>query len=578
MPAFQSLINLFSNHQVNNEEETVLNKMYLSSRLLLAISSVLLFSLAISMVVMTQYILAGIMLVLLASSIVFYYLLGSKKSSRSSSVFYMVFSAVVILFGVFSIENSAGILLILIFPAISLLTLGRKKGGLVSVLFFFLSFALIFFLQDIHFFNASFNVNVIIIALAGYMIIHFLVYLMKEIYSENMDRQEKKIEKAVAEVYSRDEFISKLSHQIRTPLNNIMVMSNLLNESQLDDKTKDYFDTILASTNNLVNVVNDIVRVSNIEIKDIKQNKINFNLYTTIDNTVNLYSNQNDESIEINLQCPLEIKKNNILGDPIKVKQVFLNIIENIIKTNSRTKTKIDINLGVINEDETTLQLRFDISCNKSIHIEKNTDTELSTDNLGKVGKRIFQNDLIISKRIIEANKGRLKIDVKDMSTIFTFILPFKKTSKDKKSEVSNEASSSAQKGRKSVHIEDSSVLLVEDNLINQKIVILSLNKLVKNIDIANNGKEALDKFGSSRYDIILMDIQMPVMDGIVATKKIREIEASTNTHTPIIAITANALSGDRENCIAAGMNDYISKPFQVEELIGKMKNLLTQD
>jgi len=98
----------------------------------------------------------------------------------------------------------------------------------------------------------------------------------------------------------------------------------------------------------------------------------------------------------------------------------------------------------------------------------------------------------------------------------------------------------------------------------------------VKNIEIANNGKEALDRFGTSRFDIILMDIQMPIMNGIVTTRKIREIEASTNTHTPIIAITANALQGDREECIAAGMDDYLSKPFQIEVLIQKMKRLLS--
>ena len=127
------------------------------------------------------------------------------------------------------------------------------------------------------------------------------------------------------------------------------------------------------------------------------------------------------------------------------------------------------------------------------------------------------------------------------------------------------------------VELKDSNVMLVEDNLINQKIVVLSIQKLVKNIDIANNGKEALDKFGSTKYDLILMDIQMPVMDGILATKKIRELEASTDKHTPIIAITANALAGDKENCLAAGMNDYISKPFQPEMLIQKMRNLLAR-
>ena len=128
----------------------------------------------------------------------------------------------------------------------------------------------------------------------------------------------------------------------------------------------------------------------------------------------------------------------------------------------------------------------------------------------------------------------------------------------------------------KNQQLEDANVLLVEDNSINQKIVILSLKNKVKSIDVANNGKEALDKFGTTKYDIILMDIQMPVMNGIIATKKIRELELSTNMQTPIIAITANALSGDKEACLAAGMNEYISKPFQVEVLLQKMRNLLT--
>jgi len=119
---------------------------------------------------------------------------------------------------------------------------------------------------------------------------------------------------------------------------------------------------------------------------------------------------------------------------------------------------------------------------------------------------------------------------------------------------------------------------LVEDNLINQKIVLLSLKNIIGNIDVALNGKEALDKFGCAKYDLILMDIQMPVMDGITATKKIREIEQSSLSHTPIIAITANALSGDKEICLAAGMNDYISKPFQIEVLVQKMKDLLAEE
>jgi CheY-like chemotaxis protein len=172
-----------------------------------------------------------------------------------------------------------------------------------------------------------------------------------------------------------------------------------------------------------------------------------------------------------------------------------------------------------------------------------------------------------------------LLVDSLINATIFSFFLIFNKSTTAPVFEPKDHQPADLGKpelNAVSVDLKDSNILLVEDNLINQKIVILSIQKLVKNIDVANNGKEALDKFGTSKYDIILMDIQMPVMDGILATKKIREIESSTNHHTPIIAITANALAGDKENCLAAGMNDYISKPFQPEVLVQKIRNLLT--
>ena len=120
--------------------------------------------------------------------------------------------------------------------------------------------------------------------------------------------------------------------------------------------------------------------------------------------------------------------------------------------------------------------------------------------------------------------------------------------------------------------LKDVNILLVEDNSINQKITLLTLKPLVNNIDTATNGKEALDKFGTSNYDLILMDILMPVMSGLVAAEKIRALEGTTNAHVPIIAITANAMLGDKERCLSAGMDDYISKPFQPSALIEKIK------
>jgi CheY-like chemotaxis protein len=130
---------------------------------------------------------------------------------------------------------------------------------------------------------------------------------------------------------------------------------------------------------------------------------------------------------------------------------------------------------------------------------------------------------------------------------------------------------------REKVHkeLKDINILFVEDNLINQKITLLTLKPLVNIIDTASNGKEAIERLNASKYDLILMDIVMPVMDGIITAEKIREMESGSDTHVPIIAITANAMIGDKEKCLSAGIDEYLSKPFQPAVLIEKIKQLL---
>jgi FOG: CheY-like receiver len=386
----------------------------------------------------------------------------------------------------------------------------------------------------------------------------------------------------------KDEFISTLSHQIRTPLNNIMVIANLVDSSTEDEKLKDLIDTIHASTNNLVNVVNSMVEVSNIDLSERDSFTINFNLGATVANTIKLFAHQYSNNVQFNLKID-EVIPGLIGGEPVKIKQVFLNIIESLIKTKSTSRIKIDILVKKSSETAEKVDLLFELRSNSPIFIPAGDGKNqlITSDLIGNaVGSQVLADvlDLKITQRLIEKNGGKLTIVLNSDSSIFSFPYTFNKVNDPTAplKEVEEHQNNAEVKVAptyvplRKIDLLESNVLLVEDNLINQKIVILSLKKLVKNIEIANNGKEALDRFGTSRFDIILMDIQMPIMNGIVTTRKIREIEASTNTHTPIIAITANALQGDREECIAAGMDDYLSKPFQIEVLIQKMKRLLS--
>jgi CheY-like chemotaxis protein/signal transduction histidine kinase len=466
----------------------------------------------------------------------------------------------------------SGYFWVLLFPIISVGLKGMRLGSGISLGFLAAIILVIILNQYISWIN-KYNLAESIRVIGTYVGIHMLIYIFEYLRSYNNENLKQKISQTNLEIKMRDEFLSRLSHQIRTPLNNITLISTLVNQAKFDPEQRDLFETIIASTNNLVNVVNNIVKVSSVELDDEIKTNINFNLHTTIESTLKLFENQNKEVLNIHLTNPI---KDNFIGDPIRIKQLFLTLVENYIKTTcTGEKQELEIDISLEHDDHTHPVLAFNfispqfkIIEYRHIHYLINILSEFNPDSEG-IGNLVY--DFSIAQKIVNLYKGQ--IDTNIPGSLFRFTLKLNKAVTPKpnieveKTEIIHQTRAS--------ELKEANILLVEDNSINQKIVLLSLKGKVKNIDLANNGKEALDKFGTTRYDLILMDIQMPIMNGIVATKKIRELEASTNLHTPIIAITANALSGDKEACLAAGMNDYISKPFQVEVLLKKMELLL---
>ncbi len=462
-------------------------------------------------------------------------------------------------------------------PVITLIILGLKRGSYFAL--GLLAAALVLFLSDFGFVQVEYSAAFSLRFGIAYFCTYILIYSFEYLRIRNVRKMDRALEEAAIETRSRDEFISKLSHQLRTSLNNITLVSNIVSELELDNKQKDLIDTIIASTNNLVEAVNNIVNVSHIDLKQLKETKIPFDIYGTIDSIIQLFSGNEYSLLKISFKQD-ETLTNHLLGDPIRIKQFFLNLIETISKGEAEDKQTL-VEISVVNEKETEKEVVLHFNCKVCLsEIKRKGETSETGENICSCSELIFdQADLSIPKRLVEIMGGSLVLNRTDTSCIFSFTLRFEKSEhKASVSSLDSQDGMEELKAARTVQLKDASILLVEDNLINQKIVVLSLEKYVKNIDIALNGKEALDKFGTSNYDLILMDIQMPVMDGILATKKIREIESSTSLYTPIIAITANAMTGDREACLAVGMNDYISKPFQVDILLGKMQHLLNRD
>lgn len=475
-----------------------------------------------------------------------------------------------------------GTLILGLYPFFAISMLGYSRGCFFAIAFGVLFFASYFLPVSINPISAQEPLSHKIFFFFSYLIALTIAYVFETVKNRTVRDSEKEVLDEKNSNKLNEEFIAKLSHQIRTPLNNIMVISNILSSTSLDEKQKDMMDTILASTNNLVNVLNSMVEISNVDTRDNSEFNINFNLQNTINNTLKLFTSQSFNNINFNLKIDETLPKE-FFGDPVKIKQIFLNIIENIIKNKSSNKLSIDIKVGRSKDLQDSTELFFEINSNKPLMLpinENHSQFIVNETTFSSASTQIYIEllGLSVTQKLIESKGGKLSISLSSDNAVFNFPYHLTKVSKEIEEKTFVEQGDDHKERRTpqaSVQLENANVLLVEDNLINQKIVVLSLKKMVKSIDIASNGKEALDKFGTSKYDIILMDIQMPIMNGIVSTKKIREIEASTTSHTPIIAITANALLGDKEECIEAGMDDYISKPFQIEVLIQKMKNLL---
>jgi CheY-like chemotaxis protein len=356
----------------------------------------------------------------------------------------------------------------------------------------------------------------------------------------------------------KDDVITDFSHRIREPLNNLVIIGDLLIGSGLQKKQKELLETFIASTNNMVTTVNELTMqtAGNINYEDRK--KIRFNLVSTIQNTIDLFSLKDSARIDFILNKK-DMSIFEIIGDPIILKQIFLDLFNTIESQDSGSATKVSIGLKKLREDNNESFINFRIQTDRDIVL---------IDEKGVPGN--------LAAKLISSSKGYFHQEFGNGFTVLDFTLPFLNLAPEvKKQMVSPKLEELKLREKVRKDLKDVNILLVEDNSINQKITLLTLRPLVNNIDTATNGKEALDKFGTSTYDLILMDIQMPVMSGLMAAEKIRALESSTNAHVPIIAITANAMLGDKERCLSAGMDDYISKPFQPAALIEKIKRFV---
>ncbi|MFK7773683.1 MAG: PAS domain S-box protein [Saprospiraceae bacterium] len=411
---------------------------------------------------------------------------------------------------------------------------------------------------------------------------YFFSGFIRDITKRKKAKQELISAKQAAEQaqLAEQQFLANMSHEIRTPMNAVIGMTHLLYETNPTEPQKEYLDSLKFSADSLMGIISNILDLSKIEANELEFEQQSFNLLELLKSLQQTFQFKvREKSIDVILDIDPLIK-NNLIGDPVRLNQILTNLLGNASKFT--TEGTIGVRAKLMNDNDGRYIIQFQVH-DTGIGIEK--------DNINKIFENFKQADvkitrkfggtglgLTIVKQLVELQGGSILVEsIKGQGSTFTTILPFKDSGiLQTETSITEDSEDPFSQALKEIKL-----LVVEDNPMNQKLIINILELWNCPFEIASNGYIALEKSMKEKFDIILMDIHMPDIDGCETTREIRGNAKNPNQNTTIIALTAAALLDEKNRALNAGMDDFLTKPFSPKQLkihLGKWLNIKTKN